>query len=399
MNCLTPLQVMRVIVTASQQAQSASPRHAKSSSKVDGAMAESPVTGMASARKRKRNNDLENVEDEGDTTNKRKATSDEAELDGYDDAQAGDQQSHGDDDDAVVEAAQAAAAAVVAEEDAAAEIVEEAVHETKSSSKKRDADGGWLNFYNRLVEYKKRNNGSTEVPQRYKEDPALGSWCKNQREYYKSYNSNRTSSLTEERIALLNKIDFAWVSSKTKRRVMKDFDVHLAELQQYKQIHRHTRVPHVYQENPGLGVFCHRVKIYHREMQEGKRKSPNDWLTPERIEALNDIEFEWKVGRWKNALSWEERYAQLVEFHAKHGHTRVNKDYDECVAPGLKTWVANQRTYLMTAGGKKKRRMKKAIVLTEERIAKLKLLGVEFEKEESAAFESPEETFVEGVSV
>lgn len=349
---------------------------------MDGTMAESP----ASARKRKRHNVLEDEQDEGETINKRKTTSQ-------------DEHNHNVDDDAVAEAAQAAAAAVEAAQAAAAEeeeTVEEAVREAKSSSK---TDEGWMHFYNKLVEYKKRN-GSTEVPQRYKDDPGLGSWCKNQREYYKSYKNNRTSSLTEERIALLEKIEFAWVATKTKRRVMKDFDVHLAELQEYKQLRGHTRVPHVYEENPGLGVFCHRVKIYQREMKEGKRKSPNDWLTPERIEALNELEFEWKVGRWKNALSWDERYAQLVEFHEKHGHVRINKEYDDSIpAPGLKTWVANQRTYLMAAKNKKNKRLKKAAALTEERIAKLKALGVEFEKDSAPIDPHDEEALIEGVSV
>lgn len=234
----------------------------------------------------------------------------------------------------------------------------------------------WMDYYNKLVDYSNQY-GSTEVPQRYKGVPGLGSWCKNQREYYKRITNNQTSSLTEERIALLNKIGFAWVSTKTKRKVVKDFDVHLAELQQFKDLHSHTRVPHVYDENPGLGVFCHRVKIYYREMQEGKRKTPNDWLTPERIEALDNLQFEWKVGRWKGAPSWEERYAQLVEHKDRTGHCNVSKEYDEQHAPGLKAWITNQRTYLNRVPSKEKR-VKSAVVLSQEKITALKSLGVDF---------------------
>lgn len=266
---------------------------------------------------------------------------------------------------------------------AAATVEEEDIADAKK-------DRGWIYFYNKLVAYK-QEHGSCEVPQRYKDDPALGSWCKNQREYYKNYTKNKASSLTEERIGLLNKIGFAWVATKTKRRVMKDFDIHIRELKQFREVHGNTRVPHVYDANPGLGVFVHRVKIYRREMQEGKRKSTNEWLTPTRIQALDEIQFEWKVGRWKNALSWDERYAQLVEHKNRHGHCNVSKDYDEQHAPGLKAWVANQRSYLTRVPSKEKK-VKSAATMSEEKVASLKKIGVDFER---APVESHEDVVAE----
>jgi len=390
------LKVMRVIDTATKHPQSSYSATTTMSSRNnndDGTMVEPQAAGRTSPRRRKRDTN-DNVEDEKEKerSSKRK-TSENNKLSENDEPH--------DNEAAVMEAVEAAAVAEVAADESynTGEVVEtaEVVVETEAAGNgKKSKDGGWMHFYNRLVEYK-RQKGNTEVPQRYKEDPSLGSWCKNQREYYKNYTNNKTSSLTEERIALLNKIDFAWISTKTKRRVMKDFDVHLAELQHFKELHGHTRVPHVFDENPGLGVFCHRVKIYHREIQEGKRKSPNDWLTPERIEALNQLEFEWKVGRWKNALTWEERFEQLEEFHKQNGHTRVTKEYDEKHAPGLKAWVGNQRTYLMRAHTKEKR-VKKAVTLSKEKIASLKSLGVTFEKVESTA-EPEDEAVVEGVMV
>ena len=250
----------------------------------------------------------------------------------------------------------------------------------EKKSKKQD---GWMHFYNKLVAYKAKH-GSVEVPQRYKDDPALGSWCKNQREYYKNFCNNKTSSLTQERIDLLNEIGFAWLSTKTKRRVVKDFDAHFEELQEFKRENGHTRVPHVYDPNPGLGVFCHRCKIYYREMQQGKRKSPNDWLTPQRIQALQDLEFEWKVGRWKGSLSWNDRYQQLLQFHTLHGHANVTKQYDEEHAPGLKLWITNQRTYLMRASASTKR-VAKAVAASQEKKQLLQNLGVDFQKDETTA--------------
>lgn len=155
----------------------------------------------------------------------------------------------------------------------------------------------WMKGYKRLKEYK-MVHGNCKVPQRFKEDPALGRWCQKQREYYKNYHQGKYTTMTPERMALLNAIDFYWtVEGGKKRKVIKDFRIHFLELEDYKNQNGNCRVPHLYDPNRGLGVFVHRVKIYHREIKEGKRNPNNKFLTKVRIQALNTLGLEWTPPR------------------------------------------------------------------------------------------------------
>jgi len=63
-------------------------------------------------------------------------------------------------------------------------------------------NGKWMAMYQRLVSYKEEHNGSTLVPFKYKEDPKLGNWVRNQRRRCKK----------KERVKLLNDINFVWKS-------------------------------------------------------------------------------------------------------------------------------------------------------------------------------------------
>ena len=48
------------------------------------------------------------------------------------------------------------------------------------------------------------------MSERYKQNPGLGVWVKNQREEYKKYQKEGKSYMTEERIAKLEIVGFAW---------------------------------------------------------------------------------------------------------------------------------------------------------------------------------------------
>ena len=65
----------------------------------------------------------------------------------------------------------------------------------------------WEFRYNQLVAYKALN-GHCNVPCRYPEDPQLGSWVQNQREFRKK------RTLSEERGKRLEDLGFLWTISK-----------------------------------------------------------------------------------------------------------------------------------------------------------------------------------------
>ena len=69
----------------------------------------------------------------------------------------------------------------------------------------------WDTKFNELVAYKDAHGGSCNVPQRYAENPQLGSWVDTQRTQYKKFEQDpATSYMTQERIERLEGIAFQW---------------------------------------------------------------------------------------------------------------------------------------------------------------------------------------------
>lgn len=67
----------------------------------------------------------------------------------------------------------------------------------------------WRTHFNSLVQYKNAK-GDCNVPARYPANKKLGIWTMSQRQQYKKYQAGKASSLTDERIRLLEEIGFTW---------------------------------------------------------------------------------------------------------------------------------------------------------------------------------------------
>jgi hypothetical protein len=86
-------------------------------------------------------------------------------------------------------------------------------------------------------------------------------------------------------------------------------------------------------------------------------------ITPERIQKLEDIHFEWDP----QEAQWMIMYKALGAFVKKHGHARVPKGYTKDTE--LANWVRNQRLeYVNMQKGKKSR-------IDQERVNKLNALN------------------------
>ena len=70
-------------------------------------------------------------------------------------------------------------------------------------------DARWMERYNDLMGFK-RENGHCSVPDKYRANPSLGSWVRNQRVQYRNLQAEKKSTMTSSRIALLEKIGFQW---------------------------------------------------------------------------------------------------------------------------------------------------------------------------------------------
>mmetsp|Transcript_62784 Transcript_62784/g.152867 ORF Transcript_62784/g.152867 Transcript_62784/m.152867 type:complete len:487 (+) Transcript_62784:142-1602(+) len=132
----------------------------------------------------------------------------------------------------------------------------------------------WNGMYDRLVEYRKKNN-STLVPQYYEEDPELGSWVKNQRNCFNT-NDSRT---TPQKIERLEAIGFVWNPHEAAWLEMYN------RLQEYKHKNGNADVKKRYKKDPKLGRW---VSLQRGTYKKGK-------LSPDRTKKLEEIGFKWSL--------------------------------------------------------------------------------------------------------
>jgi len=184
------------------------------------------------------------------------------------------------------------------------------------------------------------------VSERYKQNPGLGVWVKNQREEYKKYQKEGKSYMTEERIAKLEIVGFAWsIAAKQAPRLSWDgryvsslereqdnqlnsyshhsltlFLSPQAELLAYRQQHGNCNVPQSYKENTALGNW---VDSQRKDYKKYKRGSKS-YMTEERIAKLEKVGFAWSLVA-KPGTQWDARYVSSMdrELITSSTHTRI----------------------------------------------------------------------------
>jgi hypothetical protein len=108
----------------------------------------------------------------------------------------------------------------------------------------------WNKRYEELVEYKKEH-GHSMVPRDSQTHKALGKWVHNQRQLYRKNMQGKLrkgSGFSDERISLLNELDFVWDPLEdlwTKR---------YAELVEFYEEHGHSMVPQTSQTHKTLAI-------------------------------------------------------------------------------------------------------------------------------------------------
>jgi len=211
----------------------------------------------------------------------------------------------------------------------------------------------WDERLQELTKYR-AGNGSCNVPNKWKGNPALGKWVNAQRQYYRTKNEGKPSSLTAERIARLEAIGFEWTL-----RSLTPWDSRLEELKDYKAEHGHVQVPQKDKTHKGLARWVDTQRQQHRLKKEGKKSQ----ITDDRIAKLDDIGMKWVV---TDPHSWETRYQELKEYKARTGDCNVPMRKGQ---PQLGEWVGQQRKAY------KLKKEEKQSAMTEERMEKLNKIG------------------------
>jgi len=180
------------------------------------------------------------------------------------------------------------------------------LHDESSSSASRFKpfhEEKWHFHYQELLNFKKEN-GHCLVPHTYPAKPHLARWVKRQRRQYKlKLEGNKNSTMTEERINILNEIGFVWDSHEV------IWNERFSQLVAYKQKFGHCRVPSYCKECPQLAswVKCQR-RQYKLFWEQGKGSSMN----LDRIKLLNSIGFIWEVHPGRKRKENEQHFQHLA---------------------------------------------------------------------------------------
>jgi len=140
----------------------------------------------------------------------------------------------------------------------------------------------------------------------------------------------------------LNEIDFVWEvgQSQPDDALWKQ---RFNELKTYKKKHGDCLVPQRYEQNPKLGRWVSVQRKEYKKLLNGE----NAFITEERIDQLNEIDFVWEVGKDqykkkpKDDTLWKKRFNELVKYKKKHGDCLVPSRYEQNRKLGK--WVNRQR--------------------------------------------------------
>eukprot|EP00536_Pseudo-nitzschia_multiseries_P004812 jgi/Psemu1/189062/e_gw1.84.86.1 len=138
----------------------------------------------------------------------------------------------------------------------------------------------WTVKYQELLDFKAKE-GHCNVPHLYKENRGLAMWVKRQRHQHNLRDENKASTLTNERIKLLERIGFVWNCLDTA------WEKNFEDLRIFSQCNGHCSVPPTYQKNPRLSSWVITQRRQCKLLEDGKSSS----MTQKRFEKLQQIGF------------------------------------------------------------------------------------------------------------
>lgn len=141
----------------------------------------------------------------------------------------------------------------------------------------------------------------------------------------------------------------------------------LGLLKDYQTENGDCIVPRGYGPNPKLASWVAEQRKQYKLMRDGKPSN----ITPERVAALNEIEFAWNA----QEAAWSRHYSDLQAYKAKFGDCLVPLSYT--ARPQLGLWVKEQRRhYMLLVQGRKSH-------MTQARIAQLESVGFVWDSHEA----------------
>jgi hypothetical protein len=147
------------------------------------------------------------------------------------------------------------------------------------------------------------------------------------RKQYKLFLDGKKCSITQDRIQLLQQLDFAWTVQE------EVWNQRFLELKEFHQEHGHFNIPSKYEKYPKLGQWVKDQRRHYALYKQGKQS----YMSERRVQKLNTIDFRWDT----HTSQWLQRWEQLVHYKQQHGDCLVPIKYP--ANPPLATWVHHQR--------------------------------------------------------
>ena len=173
-------------------------------------------------------------------------------------------------------------------------------------------------------------NGNLDVPKRYftPEGYALGSWLMTQRRVYKG---EVNGNLTQVQIDRLNSIGMRWESASDVA-----WERYYASAQVYYNEHGDLNLQAQYVDENGvaLGLWLARLRVYRNSGIK------NRYMTEERVAALDKIGMIWNVPDY----IWEENFSAALRYHREKGDLNVPSNYVDDEGIKLGQWICGLRS-------------------------------------------------------
>ena len=146
------------------------------------------------------------------------------------------------------------------------------------STEKPTKEEAWALQLSRLVAFKEEH-GHTRVPWGWETDPSLAKWVGRQRDL------RRAGRLLRGREEALEAVGFHWGAEGPQESPEELWQRRRGQLEAFREVHGHTRVPQRWEEDPGLG----------RWVATQRKKAAAGQLSEERRESLERLSFEWRL--------------------------------------------------------------------------------------------------------
>jgi hypothetical protein len=169
--------------------------------------------------------------------------------------------------------------------------------------------------------------------------------------------SKPKSTLTPERLKLLQQLNFEWYKSHTTA-----WEEQYSRLKQFYELYNHTNVPQNYgcssgshtkkNEPPSLGKWCMNQRTAYKNLKRYNNSpmtttastSPTvvtyNALTPERIQLLEALQFQWNT----KSMKWKQMLQRLRMYYDTHNHS-ITIPVNDTMNTDLRIWINLQRYY------------------------------------------------------